>query len=235
MRKGLALDDNVKPPQTLSHFIHSRLRWRIITGDLKPGQALREMDIEAEYGSSRGPVRESLRLLLLSGLVEHQQRRGFRVRDYTPEDVCNIYELRAKLEGMVVSSLEGHDLSALCETLRGRLQIMKSCYQQKDVEGYFEENSRFHQSIIDFTGNKPLAQVIFYVNEMSLPIRYKLIKNGFPTRRSLNYHRQITEHLEAHRIEEAKVVTEEHILENRERAMAFYEHRGAPKHGSSSS
>ena len=61
-------------PQTLAYFILSKLRWRIISGDLQPGQPLREMEIQSHYGSSRGPVRESLRLLHQNGLVEHQQR-----------------------------------------------------------------------------------------------------------------------------------------------------------------
>ena len=82
-------------PQTLAYFILSKLRWRIITGDLQPGQPLREMEIQSHYGSSRGPVRESLRLLLQNGLVEHQQRRGFRVREYSPEDIRNIYATSA--------------------------------------------------------------------------------------------------------------------------------------------
>ena len=71
--------DDETLPQTLSYFILNKLRWRIITGELEPGQPLREKELEADYGSSRGPVRESLRLLLQSGLVEHLPRRGFRV------------------------------------------------------------------------------------------------------------------------------------------------------------
>ena len=56
--------ENDSLPQTLSYFILNKLRWRIITGDLAPGQALREQELESDYGSSRGPVRESLRLAL---------------------------------------------------------------------------------------------------------------------------------------------------------------------------
>ena len=211
-------------PQTLSYFILNKLRWRIISGELKPGQPLREMEIEADYGSSRGPVRESLRLLLQSGLVETQPRRGFRVRDYTPEDVRNIYELRATLEGMVVAALEGRDLTPLCDTLRGRLTIMESFYKQGDTDEYFRENSRFHQCIIDFTGNKPISQVLFYVNEISLPVRYRLLRTGSLTsRRSLDYHEEITACLESGDIAGARTATEAHILENLERATAFCE------------
>ena len=217
-------DENL--PQTLSYFILNKLRWRIIIGDLKPGQALREQELETDYGSSRGPVRESLRLLLRSGLVEHMPRRGFRVRRETQEDVRNIYQLRAALEGMVIAALEGRDIAPLCETLGGRCAIMEGYYKANDIEGYFRENSTYHQCIIDFTGNRPIAQVLYYVNEISLPIRYKLLQESFPTRRSLDYHKEILRKLEAGNIQAAKGLTEEHILENLERAVSFYDKGG---------
>ena len=221
-RTPIMYDEDEKLPQTISYFILSKLRWRIIIGELKPGQALREMEIEADYGSSRGPVRESLRMLLQSGLVETQPRRGFRVRDYSAADIRNLYELRAALEEMVVAALEGRDLTPLCETLRGRLKVMESYYKQEDMDEYFLENSRFHQCVIDFTGNKPISQVLFYVNEISLPVRYRLLHGGFPSRRSLDYHEEITSLLENRDIPGAKKVTRDHILENLELAIASF-------------
>ncbi len=205
-------------PQTLAYFILSKLRWRIISGDLQPGQPLREMEIQSHYGSSRGPVRESLRLLLQNGLVEHQQRRGFRVREYSPDDIRNIYTLRRTLEGMVVSGLEGRDLTTLVQVLDGRLQLMEVCFKNKDIDRYFRENNEFHQAIIDFTENKPIAQVLHYVNEISLPVRYRLMRTNFPTRRSLDYHYRIRDHLDRGDIAGAKALTEEHIMANLDRA-----------------
>ncbi len=213
-------------PQTLSYHILNKLRWRIITGDLAPGQALREQELEADYGSSRGPVRESLRLLLRTGLVEHLPRRGFRVRKETRDDVRNIYQLRATLEGMVIAALADLDIDPLCEKLRGRCAIMEGYYKANDLEGYFRENSTYHQCIIDHTGNRPIAQVLNYVNEISLPIRYKLLKESFPTHRSLDYHEEILHQLEAGHIPEARRLTEEHILENLDRAMAVLDDHG---------
>ena len=57
---------------TISNHILQKLRWRIIVGDLKPVPPLRKQELEAEYGSSRGPIRESQRLLLQTGLVVRQ-------------------------------------------------------------------------------------------------------------------------------------------------------------------
>ena len=215
-------DEDDQLPQTLSYFILHKLRWRIITGDLSPGQPLRETEIESAYGSSRGPIRESLRMLLQTGLVEARSRRGFRVREYTPDDVGNIYDLRATLEGKVVSALDGQDLAPLCEMLHARTEVMKSCWRQREMDAYFRENSRFHQRIIDYAGNKPISQVIYYVNEISLPVRYRLMQRNAPTRRSIDYHDEIITRLEHGDIPGAREVTERHILENMEQAMRIY-------------
>ena len=209
-------------PQTLSYYVFNKLRDRIISGELKPGQLLREQELEGQFGSSRGPIRESLRLLLQTGLVDHQPRRGFRVRDYNPADIRNIYVLRANLEGMVIDELEGRELAPLIVKLEGRCRIMQACFAQHDLGGYFDENSKFHQTIIDFIANRPIAMVLQIVNEISLPVRYKLLLENFPTRRSLDYHEQITELLRSHDIKGARAMTERHILENLSRAMAVY-------------
>ena len=210
-------------PQTISNHILQKLRWRIIVGDLKPGQPLREQELEAEYGSSRGPIRESQRLLLQTGLVVHQPRRGFRVRNYTPDDIRNIYDLRALLEGRTIDNLAGRDLDVLFELLDGRCKVMEGCYKARNLEAYFHENSAFHQCIIDFTENRPIAQVLLYVNEISLPVRYRLFKTAFPSRRSLDYHEQIASHIKMGDLAEAKLLTEAHILENLDLAIDTFQ------------
>ena len=127
---------------------------------------------------------------------------------------------------MVVTDLEGRDLTTLVQVLDGRLQLMEVCYKNKDIDGYFRENSLFHQAIIDFTENKPIAQVLHYVNEISLPVRYRLMRGNFPTRRSLDYHYRIRDHLHSGNITGAKALTEEHILANLERATDSERARG---------
>lgn len=209
-------------PSTISTHIFEDLRRRIIEGEYTPGQPLREEEIRELHGSSRGPIRESLRMLLQTGLVEHQPRRGFRVREYTERDIRQIYSLRATLEAQVVGELEGRDLGPLLETLDDACNVMRNCYQRSDLEAYFEENRRFHQTIIDFADNRVLREVMDYVNEVSLPIRYRVLGDALPSRRSLTYHEKIVAHLRAGDVSEAQKLTEHHILENLERAVEKY-------------
>lgn len=91
------------PPTPIPYRVAERIRDAIVTGRYPPGSALREQSLESEYGASRGPVREALRLLELRGLTVHEPRRGFRVRSYSARTVEQIYRLRAVLESVTRS------------------------------------------------------------------------------------------------------------------------------------
>jgi DNA-binding GntR family transcriptional regulator len=209
-------------PRTLSAHLVDMLRRQIISGAYIPGQPLREQDIEAEYGSSRGPVRESLRMLLQGGLVEYAERRGFRVRSYTVADVENLYDLRASLEGLVIGSLAGRSLDRLLVDLYESNHRMAACFDTNDLEGYFTENQNFHDRIIAESGNRPISEVMVYVNEVSMPVRYRLLRETLLSRRSLDYHERIVAHLANADIAAARGETEEHILSNKRAAARLY-------------
>lgn len=209
-------------PSTISTHIFKDLRRRIIEGDFAPGQSLREEEIRELHGSSRGPIRESLRLLLQTGLVEHQPRRGFRVREYTERDIRQIYSLRVVLEAQVIGALAERDLAPLLTVLNEACSIMRDCYDRSDLHTYFEENRRFHQSIIDFADNRVLREVMEYVNEVSLPVRFRIMGEALPSRRSLTYHEKIVTLLKNGDVAEAQRLTEQHILENLELAVKKY-------------
>jgi DNA-binding GntR family transcriptional regulator len=209
-------------PRTLSSHLVDVLRRQIITGVYSPGEALREQDIEAEFGSSRGPVRESLRMLLQGGLVEYAERRGFRVRSYTVADVENLYDLRASLEGLVIGSLARRPLDTLVADLQASNHRLETCFASNDVEKYFDENQVFHDLIIAESGNRPISEVMVYVNEVSMPVRYRLLRETLLSRRSLDYHERIVDYLAKADIVAARRETEEHILVNKSAAACLY-------------
>jgi DNA-binding GntR family transcriptional regulator len=210
-------------PTTIASHIYEQLRRGIIEGEYRPGQPLREEELHELHGSSRGPIRESLRMLLQTGLVEHRPRRGFRVRAYTARDIRQIYRLRATLESQLVAALHGRDLAPLIAPLEAGCAAMDAHYARSDLVSYLSENREFHQSIIDFADDRILREVLEYVNEVSLPVRYRLLGDALPSRRSLTYHERIVAHIKAGDIDAAQRLTEAHILENLEHAVAAFD------------
>ena len=218
----MTLTDDDSPPQTIPYHLAERLRKLIIRGRFLPGANLRELDIAAQFRSSRGPVREALRVLEQQGLVEHSPRRGFRVKAHSDSDLRNIYQLRGQLEGMAVESLRDRDVQPLVKELRASNERMKAHAKIGALDAYFEENLRFHQTIVDYTGNTPLIRMLSLLSDMALPVRYFLISRKFPKGNDYAYHNEITRLIERRQFEDAKALTVNHILANLEPASSAY-------------
>src|SRR5207247_11200915 len=98
------------------------IREAIIEGRLAPGQRLKEEELARELGISRTPVREALLMLQAEGLVDAAPNRGAVVRSHDADDLEDLYQLRALLEGYAARRAAAHisetavaDLRASCE------------------------------------------------------------------------------------------------------------------------
>jgi DNA-binding GntR family transcriptional regulator len=86
--------------QPLVDELAASIQARVLNGEIPTGTRLRQETLAAEFGVSRTPVREALRKLQASGLVEVQPNRGALVRGPTAREVREAYEVRAELEGL---------------------------------------------------------------------------------------------------------------------------------------
>ncbi|WP_198684032.1 GntR family transcriptional regulator [Brachybacterium sp. YJGR34] len=89
-------------PPALSTMIADRLREMITSGELAPGERLKEVELAESMSVSRGPVREAILLLVREGLVESQRHRGARVITLSSEDIEEIYSMRLALERLAM-------------------------------------------------------------------------------------------------------------------------------------
>ena len=85
-------------PPNGSTRVAAYLREAILSGQLKPGDRIRQEDIAERLGASRLPVREALRMLEAEGLTEHEARKGARVPRLSPHEVDVVYRMRERLE-----------------------------------------------------------------------------------------------------------------------------------------
>jgi len=212
----------VSLPETIPYFLADRIKAGIIRWRYPPGSSLREADLAAEYGASRGPVREALRILELQGLVLHAPRRGFKVKHYTADDLRHLYRLRAQLEAEVIDALSTKEVDALCDGLDRINAVMRDFAARRDLEGYFSNNIEFHQLMIDSTESSVLRTILHQVNAMSLPVRFILLRDEFSGRADYKYHRDITQAVRDRNFKLARKMTVEHITVNMERVIDVY-------------
>ena len=184
---------------------------------------MREQQLEAEYGTSRGPLREALRLLEIRGLVTHVPRHGFRVREYSAELIKQIYRLRAVLERHAVESLSGKSLEKLVDSLAQINREMEDNFKSRNIEAYLESNIAFHDAIMETADNEPLRKVVEPLNEMAQPVRFMLLKQRFDSSTAIDEHKKIISLLSQGDIDGAAQFIGEHVLNNIEAAAKLYQ------------
>ena len=195
------------------------IREAIIDGRLAPGQRLKEEELARELGISRTPVREALLMLQAEGLVDAVPNRGAVVSSHDAEDLEDLYQLRALLEGhaarraaMNVTHETIADLWASCERFEG--------LADGDVKELVKENLVFHNTIVEASGSKRVAQLVGKLIELPLVYRSYIWYPPQQRQISLHYHRQIARALEARDGERAELVMKEHVFEARDLLVA---------------
>lgn len=137
----------------LSEQIRRALTDEITAGVLPPGSPLDEQQIATRFGASRTPVREALRQLSTSGLVEMRPRRGVFVTSLSPERMMEMFETAAEMEALCVR-LATYRLSPLERARLAELhEASEAMVQQKDVDAYDRLNHSFHILLYQATHN----------------------------------------------------------------------------------
>lgn len=146
--------------------LYARLRHAIVHGELRPNERLVEAELAESLGVSRTPVREVLQRLRRDGLVT-SRRRGWVVREHTADEIRDIYACRAALEGYAAR------LAALSATEEQRAELKSILNSAPPAAPGSERmvviNERFHEAIIDASGNELLAELcrqsrLYYFN-----------------------------------------------------------------------
>lgn len=136
----------------LREQVKEMLLERIISGEFQPGQRLVETHIAQEFGVSQAPVREALRDLELLRFVDSAPFRGSWVRQISPEEIVQIYPVRAALEEVAAR--------AAAERLNGNVAAlereMEGMLAATDLHEQVAHDVRFHELIIEASGNVPL-------------------------------------------------------------------------------
>ncbi|SFI25099.1 GntR family transcriptional regulator [Methylobacterium brachiatum] len=175
----------------LSDRIRNALTDAITAGELQAGTALDEQNLAQRYGASRTPVREALRQLAASGLVEVRPRRGVVVARLTPERIADMFETTAEIEAMC-ARLATYRMTPL---ERGRLMDLHedsaAAVVAGDVDAYDRLNRAFHESLYAATHNGFMAEQALAIRERLAAFRRTQLRHADRIRRSRDEHGEI--------------------------------------------
>lgn len=150
------------------------IQTRVLSGAIPVGTRLRQEALAEEFGVSRTPVREALRKLEATRIVELLPNRGAVVRGPSAHEIREAYEVRAELEGLAAelaaSRISDSDLLRLRQaealfrrsvaTLVARSPRRRTEARWKDEDAWVKANDLFHQAILDAAGNSRLSATI---------------------------------------------------------------------------
>jgi len=147
---------------TIADRVFDQIRHAIVVGEIAPGSKISEPALAARYGISRGPLREAMRRLESSSLVERKPNIGARVITLTSEQLLEIYVIREALEGMAARLAADQMSDAAIADLKRLLDQHRNEVVQEAWQAYFQEEGDldFHFRIVQGSGNGRLKNIL---------------------------------------------------------------------------
>ena len=214
-RTGLSLS-----PRALYVEVAELLRQRIFQRELEPGSWIDELKIAEEYGISRTPLREALKVLAAEGLVTMKVRRGAYVTEVSTQDLSDVYHLLSLLEsdaaGVVATQSTDAELTELMDL---HTELEKAAKPgPANTDAFFAVNERFHMRLLEIANNRWRDQMVADLRKvMKLNRHNSLLKTG-RIQESLQEHRAIMAALTARDADATVARMREHFANGLEAA-----------------
>jgi DNA-binding GntR family transcriptional regulator len=201
-----------RPPlvrRALYEDVAERLRQQIFARELAPGGWIDEQKLSVEYGISRTPLREALKVLAAEGLVTMKPRRGAYVTEMSHDDVTQVCQLLALIEGDAAATVAARAGDAE----RSRLaELHEQLERQAGArDAYFAANEQFHMALLEAAGNRWAAQAVADLRKvMKLDRHHSLFRHG-RVAESLAEHRALMRAIEARDADAARRLMQTHL------------------------
>ena len=213
-------EDPVRTPRTAeagrevgstAGTVITTLEDEILNGVLKPGARLDEQALAKRFEVSRTPVREALRHLASSGLVEIRRNQSSTVRKLTTTELIEMFQVMAELEGLCSRLCARRMSEAEIAQMRAHNDVCEDRARANDYDGFFAANARFHDTI--YTGSQSTylqAEVRKLHNRMNVYRRHISFQ---PRRmvRSAAEHQKILDAIERGEEDDAHRFMREHV------------------------
>ncbi|GLT11338.1 transcriptional regulator [Sulfitobacter porphyrae] len=200
--------------KSLHEELIDAIREQIVDGRLTPGTKVPEKDLCAQYGVSRTPLREALKVLATDGLLTLEANRGAWVSKITQEDLDEVFPVMGALEALSGELACKHITDAEIRKVRTLHNEMVKYYQKRDLANYFAVNQRIHEAILAAARNDTLSSQ--YRSLATRVRRARYVANMTEERwaQATDEHEQIMQCLEARDGLHLSVVLKSH-LENK--------------------
>ena len=209
------LPQNLKQ-RALYEEVAELLRQRIFNRMLEPGGWIDELKIAEEYGISRTPLREALKVLATEGLVTMKVRRGAYVTEVNEKDLTDVYHLLSLLEADAAGVVAAQASDA-------QIKILQDMHNQlekatKNRERFFEINEAFHMQLLEIANNRWRDQMVADLRKVMKLNRHNSLLKAGRIEESLGEHRAIMAAIALRNSEQAAQAMRTHFTNGLEAA-----------------
>jgi len=203
---------------------YREIRRRILDNEYPPAHQVLEMELAADLGMSRTPLREALVRLQNENFIQLIPRHGMRVVPLSLEDLRDTYEVLTALELTAIERLvrSNPDRRTLAPIDRA-LDDMDAALKQRDRDAWVKADERFHRTLIDLCGNTRLAAVAYTLWDHGHRARMTTVRLR-PTLGSSNReHRAVVEAIKRGDWREARAMHVKHRARTSQEIVALLE------------
>lgn len=144
---------------SLYEAVTERLREMVLEGELEPGSRISEKQLCESFEVSPTPLRQALKVLANEGLVELLPNRGAKVTEVDPQEVSDLFEVMAVLEGLSGKLLATRASDAEIAEIRALHERMMEHYRHNQRKEYFQVNQTVHRRLSEIAGNRVLLEL----------------------------------------------------------------------------
>lgn len=196
----------------LRDVVFNTLREAILKGDLKPGERLMELQLAAQLGVSRTPIREAIRMLEQEGLAVTVPRKGAEVAKMTLKGMEDVLEIREALDILACQLACVRITEEQLALLEEKKKAFEASLKSGNVREIAETDVAFHDVIYDATGNPKLVNMLNNLREQIYRYRVEYLKKEENYPRLIKEHNEIYTSLVNRSKEDATVSIREHVI-----------------------
>ena len=199
--------------------VYERIRDAIVDGTIVPGEIVSENQLAADFGTSRTPVREALHRLEIEALVERLPR-GVRVRETSPDEIIDIYDVRITLEGAAARAAAERATELDRRRLRATQDAMIAT--GSDSRERAAVNRQFHEAIWAASHSPTLVDLLHRLNVHLVRYPTTTLTGNDRWEAVLREHEELLDAINSRDPLRAREIAEKHMAAAREVRMQMY-------------
>ncbi len=205
----------------LNTQIYQILKKRLLEGDYTPGERLVETKLAEEFGTSRGPVREALKILIQDELLV-QQGNAIHVFSPSTSDMIDIYQVRQQMESLAAKLAAQKIDSSELDMLETIVEETKTAWLKQDKNRVVELSIKFHEIILNSSGNRQLISLTNMIRDKVTYLRNSVVKEAMHDESPIEEHSRILSALKERDGDKAAKVMLEHIEHDLKALISLY-------------